>query len=99
MAALSYVLLPLTGMIAYFAGDGPRARFHGLQAVLWGAAWPLSLYGASAISPGVTRMVFAVGALVWLFLLTATALGRDPALPLIGGLLRRWAEDPPHGRA
>ena len=59
---------------------------------------PGLLYAGSAVSPAVTRGVFVGGALVWLVLLTATALGRDPVLPLVGHAFKRWAEDPPGGQ-
>ena len=94
VAAFAYLLLPVTGLVAYLFGD-ERARFHGLQAILFGALWPLGLYAASALAPGATRAVFAAGAVVWLGAILATAMGRDPALPGLRTPLTRWAEQDP----
>jgi uncharacterized membrane protein len=95
MAALAYLLLPVTGLVAYSLGSESRMRFHGLQAIVLGFVWPVALYGASALSPAVTRIVFAFGALVWLGLLVATAMGRDPRLPGIGSFLEGAAAESP----
>lgn len=89
MAALAYVLLPLSGLVAYSMGTSSRVRFHGLQAIVLGLAWPLLLYAASALAPIATQIVFALGGLLWLWLVVASALGRDPALPLVGRPLAR----------
>jgi uncharacterized membrane protein len=91
MAGLAYLLLPLSGVIAYFAGGKARTRFHGLQAVLIGAAWPLLLYGASLVGARITQVFFAVGALVWLGFLIGAAIGRDPKIPGVWKALRRLA--------
>lgn len=88
MAALAYVLLPVTGLVAFFAGD-ERARAHGFQAVVMGVAWPLLLYLCSLVSSGVTQIAFVAGAALWLFMIVATALGRDPKLPLVGTWVSR----------
>lgn len=93
MAALSYVLLPITGLVALALGSEPRTRFHGLQAIVFGLVWVLALYGGAAVGPAVTRVVFATGALGWLVLVGATAAGGDPKLPGIGSLLERAAAD------
>lgn len=95
MPALAYLLMPVTGTIAYFSGRTPRTRFHGLQAVVVGVLWPAALYAGSAISPEATRIAFAAGAVVWLVLLLGTAVGRDPTLPVVGRVLKRWAANPP----
>lgn len=84
MAALSYLLLPISGLIAYFSGASQRVRFHGLQAILLGLLWPVTLYVASYVSPEVTFIASCIGALVWLVMLLGTAAGRDPRLPLVG---------------
>ena len=97
MAALAYVLLPLSGLVAYAVGTSPRVRLHGLQAIALGAAWPAALFVASWISQWATRVVFAVGALTWIVLIGLTAAGRDPGLPGLKGLLRRAAAVPPGG--
>lgn len=94
MAPLAYVLLPITGLFAYLFGDA-RARFHGLQAILFGLMWPLGLYAASAVSALATRIVFAIGGLLWLGAIVVTAVGRDPALPGLRGRLTRLAEASP----
>jgi uncharacterized membrane protein len=97
MAALAYVLLPLSGLVAYAVGTSPRIRLHGLQAIALGAAWPAALFVASWISQWVTWVVFAVGALTWISLIVLTAAGRDPGLPGLKRLLRRAAALPPGG--
>jgi uncharacterized membrane protein len=91
MPALAYVLLPVSGMLAYFNGTSARMRFHGLQAIVLGALWPAALYGGSAISPTATRAVAVVGAALWLLLMVTAALGRD----LGPRVLKRWAEESP----
>jgi uncharacterized membrane protein len=97
MAALAYVLLPLSGLIAYALGSSPRVRLHGLQAIVFGAAWPAALFTASLISERATQVVFGLGALTWIALLVLTAAGRDPGLPGLRGLLGRIAVSPPGG--
>jgi uncharacterized membrane protein len=97
MAALAYLLLPVTGLCAYLKGSNERIRWHGLQAIVLGVVWPAALYAGAWISPGVTQAVFVVGAAIWLALIVATALGKDVPLPLIGGWLRRAASVPPAG--
>jgi uncharacterized membrane protein len=97
MAALAYVLLPLSGLVAYAVGSSSRMRLHGLQAIALGAAWPAALFVGSWISPWVTRVVFVVGALTWIALMVLTAAGRDPGLPGLSGLLQRAAALPSGG--
>ncbi len=93
MAALSYLLLPITGLLSLTLGSEARTRFHGLQAIVFGLVWAVALYGGAEATPAVTKAVFAVGATVWLGLLVTTALGRDPTLPGIGPVLQRAAQD------
>lgn len=81
MAALAYVLLPLSGVVAFLVGSSVRVRFHGLQAIAFGGIWALAAYAGSALSPVVTIGVFAVGSILWLALLLTTAAGRDLRLP------------------
>jgi uncharacterized membrane protein len=95
MAALAYLLLPVTGLFAYFGSASPRVRFHGLQAILLGLLWPAGLYGASAVSAAATRAAWAAGALVWLGLMFTTAAGLDPRIPVVGRWLRRAAAQAP----
>lgn len=71
-------------MTAYFLGGSPRARFHGLQAVVLGLVWPLVLFGCSAVAPLATQAAFILGGILWLFLIVTTATGRNPRLPLVG---------------
>jgi uncharacterized membrane protein len=97
MAALAYVLLPVSGLIAYALGTSPRTRRHGLQAIVFGAVWPAALYAGSWISEWATRVVFVVGALIWVVLMILAAAGRDPRLPGLGVLLERAAALPPGG--
>ncbi|MCA1702231.1 MAG: hypothetical protein LC808_02750 [Actinobacteria bacterium] len=84
MAALAYVLLPISGMLAYFSWASSRVRFHGAQAVAVGLAWSVLLYAGSFLSAVLTQVVFVIGILVWLGLIITTALGRDVYLPFIG---------------
>jgi uncharacterized membrane protein len=95
MAALSYLLLPISGLIAYLKGRRARTRFHGLQAILVGLLWPAALLACSAFSPGATQIALLVGALLWLTLLISSAAGADLRLPLLGRALWRAAETPP----
>jgi uncharacterized membrane protein len=95
MAALAYLLLPVSGLTAYLLSEQPRVRAHGLQAITLGALWPAALFAGSAISPAATRVAFAAGGFTWLVLLIGTALGRNPRLPLIGRFLERAAAQPP----
>lgn len=89
MAALAYVLLPISGMMAFFSQGSARVRFHGAQAVAFGLVWPLVLYGCSTLSSTATQIAFALGAIVWLMLIATAAAGRDLRLPLLGPLCAR----------
>jgi uncharacterized membrane protein len=91
MAALAYLLPPLTGLVAYLGGSTPRARFHGLQAILFGVVWPVLLYVVSYVSPVATQVVFVVGVVFWAFSLAVTALGRDLRVPGLRAALERAA--------
>ena len=91
MAALAYLLLPVSGLLAYSLGSTPRLRFHGAQAVFLGLVWPLALYACSFVSPFLTQLAFVAGVAAWLWLSVATATGRDPRLPLVGEYLWRAA--------
>ncbi len=95
MAGFAYLLLPVTGALAYFNGKRSRTRFHGLQAVLLGVLWPAALYAASAVDPSLTRWVAIGGALIWLVLMLAAFAGRDLRFPVIGKTLQRYTADPP----
>ena len=92
MAALAYLLLPVTGLIAYVAGRDQRVRTHGLQAIVLGLVWPVSLYAAALGPPVAVQITFGLGATGWLALLVLTMLGRDPVLPVVGGALAALAE-------
>jgi uncharacterized membrane protein len=81
MAALAYLFPPLSGLLAYSLGRDQRARFHGLQAVVFGFLWPAAIYIASQVGPRGSRIAFALGALIWVAFFGMTALGRDPRLP------------------
>lgn len=89
MAALAYVLLPVSGLVAYVRGSTVRVRAHGLQAIVFGATWPAALYAAAAASPGVTQAVLVVGAALWVVLVVGSAAGRDPFVPGLRRVL--WA--------
>lgn len=97
MAALAYVLLPVTGAVAYFGGATARARFHGLQAIVYGLLWVAVLYGCARLSVTATQLAFGIGGLLWLGLIVTTALGLNPRLPLVGGWLKAQAEASPRG--
>lgn len=94
MAGLAYLLLPISGALAYFNGKLPRTRFHGIQAVILGILWPAALYGASVIGPDVTFIVAIAGALVWVTLMLVALFGRDLRFPFIGKALERLAAEP-----
>ena len=94
MAALAYVLLPVTGLAAYLKGATQRTRFHGLQAIVFGAVWPVLLYAATWTTPVVTQVVAAVGFLGWVTLIVTTAAGRDLQFPFVGRRLRAAAQTP-----
>lgn len=93
MAGLAYLLLPVTGLVAYFSGRTPRVRWHGLQAIVLGALWPALLYLAGTASDSLVLPVAAGGAAVWLLFLLAALVGRDPSLPWLGPKLRELATD------
>ncbi|HYP24177.1 MAG TPA: hypothetical protein VEV43_11435 [Actinomycetota bacterium] len=93
MAAIAYVLLPVTGLLAYFSGRSPRVRWHGLQAIVLGALWPALLYLAAAANESLVLPVAVAGAAVWLLFLAGAALGRDPSLPWLGPKLKELATD------
>ena len=93
MAALAYLVLPVTGLLAYFSGHTPRVRWHGLQAIVLGALWPALLYLAAAVEESLVLPVTIGGAAVWLLFLAGAALGRDPSLPWLGPKLRDLATD------
>jgi uncharacterized membrane protein len=92
MAGLAYLLLPVTGLIAYFTGGNARSRFHGLQAIAIGLLWPVLLYAASFITAGLTQVVFGAGGLIWLVFLIGASIGRDPKIPGLWNALRRLAD-------
>ncbi len=95
MAALAYLLLPVTGLAAFLFGADARTRFHGVQAILIGLTWPLALYGASIISASLTRVVFAAGTVVWVSAIGLAASGRDLRLPGVSPYLLRISEQDP----
>lgn len=97
MAALAYLLLPLTGLVVFLCSRSERARFHGLQAITVGFVWAFVLYGASFVSAGATQAVWIAGTFGWIALVVAAAARRDLTLPLIGPALRRAAQARPDG--
>ncbi len=88
MAGLAYLLLPITGLVAYLRGRDARTRFHGAQAIALGLLWPLCLYAAALGPPLAVQVVFGAGLLIWVVFLIATALGRDPTIPGAARYLR-----------
>ena len=99
MAALAYLFLPVSGLAAYLMGRSERTRFHGLQAIALGLAWPAALYGCTYLTPGVTQVCAAVGGLAWLGFLLGAGFGRDPRIPLLGRYLQHVAQDDPRALA
>ena len=99
MPALAYVLLPLSGTIAFLLGGSRRMRFPGLQSIALGAVWAVAAYAASWISPRLTQGVFVVGSLVWLGVIVGTLLGRDPRIPGSAILERAAAREDSEGDA
>jgi uncharacterized membrane protein len=97
VAALAYVLLPLSGLIAYFNGGSPRLRFHGLQAIAFGLLWPAALYCGTAVSRTASQAAWALGAIVWVALMLLAGIGKDVRLPLIGRWLAQAAVRSPKG--
>jgi hypothetical protein len=95
VAALAYLVPPLSGLVVYFTARGARMRFHGLQSVLLGLLWPAALLGGSVITPGASQVAGVGGALAWLWFLVGAALGRDPRWPLAGSWLEAAASQPP----
>ena len=95
MAALAYLLPPISGLVAYFAASSERVRLHGFQSVLFGVLWPAALYGGSAISAGATQAVFFAGLALWLALFALTLFGLNPRVPGTGALLSRLTASPP----
>jgi uncharacterized membrane protein len=93
MAGLAYLLLPVTGLIAYFTGANARVRFHGLQAIAIGLLWPVLLYVASVGTARLTQIVFLAGVVVWLGFLIGALVGRDPRIPGMWKPLRRLATE------
>ena len=93
MAALAYLVLPVTGLLAFFSGSTKRVRWHGLQAIVLGALWPALLYLAAAVKESLVLPVAIGGAVIWLLFLAGAALGRDPSLPWLGPKLRDLATD------
>jgi uncharacterized membrane protein len=95
MAALAYVLLPISGLLAYFNGSTARMRWHGLQAIAIGTLWPAALYAASAISTRASQVVWAAGAIGWLVMMVLAGAGKDARIPIIGRVLQRLAAESP----
>lgn len=91
MAALAYVFLPVSGLIAFLTAEDARVRFHGLQAIALGLFWPVLLYAAAAVSERITQAVFGIGLIVWFGYLLGTVVGKDPRLPVVSGALARAA--------
>ncbi len=97
MAWMAYLLLPITGLVAYLKGATARVRFHGLQAIVYGFVWPASSILVAYLSGAGARVVFSLGGVVWLGLMVATSIGRDPKLPVVAGFLDRVAQESPGG--
>lgn len=94
VAALAYLLPPISGGIAYFAARTARTRLHGLQAAILGALWPAALYAGARVSPGVTQAVGVVMGVVWLVVMITAAAGKDLWFPGLRRLLTRVGDPP-----
>jgi uncharacterized membrane protein len=99
VAALAYLLLPVSGIAAYLTSRSSRVRFHGLQAVALGLAWPAALYACTYLSPGATQVCALLGGTTWLGFLLTAAFGLDPRLPVVGRYLQRAAAEDPRSIA
>ena len=88
MAALAYLLPPLSGLVAYLVAADARVRFHGLQSIVFGSAWVVLVYLSALFSPALTRVAFGLGGFGWLTFLLSTAAGLDVGLPGIAPRLR-----------
>jgi hypothetical protein len=86
MAALAYLVPPLTGLWAFARGADVRTKAHGFQSIVLGALWPIGLYVGSWITPGATQAIFVIFAAAWLALMLSAALGRGV---VAGGVARR----------
>jgi len=95
MAALAYLVPPVSGLIVYLVAASQRVRFHGLQSVALGLLWPLALLAGGLLSPAVTHLAAVTGMAAWLAFLTGAALGKDPRWPGLGRVLWSLAERPP----
>jgi hypothetical protein len=89
MAALAYLVPPLTGLWAFARGADVRTKAHGFQSIVLGTLWPIGLYLGSLITPGATQAIFVCFAGVWLGLMLSSAAKRDL---LAAGLARRIEE-------
>lgn len=94
MAALAYLVPPVSGLVAFLTAAEGRVRFHGLQSIALGTVWPAAIYLGSAVTPALTRIAFLVGALVWVLLLVSAAVGKDLGLPGLSDRLRAVASYP-----
>jgi hypothetical protein len=83
MAALAYLVPPLTGLWAFSRGGDVRTRAHGFQAIVLGALWPVALYVGSWITPGATQAIFVLFAAAWLVLMVAAGFGRGLLVPAV----------------
>lgn len=96
MAALAYLLPPVTGLVALIYGRSVRARLHGARSVALGVVFPAGLYLASLLSPPLAVSIVAVaGVAVWVTWAGFAAAGREPRMPELDAL-RRALDDGEH---
>lgn len=93
MAALAYLFPPVSGLLVYLTGRTAHVRFHGLQSIVLGVAWPASMWVASVFPAEVVAATALLGAAAWLVLLIGTATGKNPRVPGAGLLLRAAEPD------
>jgi uncharacterized membrane protein len=89
MAALAYLIPPLTGLWVFLRGDDVPTRAHGFQSIVLGFLWPLALYAGSWITPGATQLVMLFFGIAWLALLLSAGLGRGVLVPAVVERLER----------
>ncbi|MQB00485.1 MAG: hypothetical protein GEU78_09380 [Actinobacteria bacterium] len=94
MAALAYLVPPLTGLWAFTCGTDARAKAHGFQSIVLGTLWPVGLYVGSWITPGATQAIGVLFAVAWLTLILSAALGSGLVAT---GLVRRIEGTEPTG--
>ena len=94
MAALSYVVSPITGVLVYMMEkDNKFVRFHAMQSILFGiatfVAWTIAV-ATTAIFIGVllTPLVSVGSFVLWLFLIFKAYNNEEWEIPYLGKIAR-----------